>query len=142
MTARPVATAPGFDTLSPHFTWAQSWTTNLYCGDAVVDRIPFHGFEAVTLDHFDDLLIGHFDFAAECLLDIDLITYEPQFELVEFRFPACFEVPHPLAVFVGIVYIDYDFGKRVGIENAFVMPVAFDCGRFEAGGAELVNDLF
>ena len=31
---------------------------------AVIDRISFHSFEAGTLDHFDDLLLGHFYFAA------------------------------------------------------------------------------
>ena len=30
----------------------------------VIDRIPFHGLEASAVDHFDDLLLGHFDFAA------------------------------------------------------------------------------
>ena len=29
----------------------------------IINRIPFHRFEAGSLDHFDDLLLGHFDFA-------------------------------------------------------------------------------
>ncbi len=33
---------------------------NLHCGDAVVDGVAFDGVEAGTLDHFDDLLFGHF----------------------------------------------------------------------------------
>src|SRR5436190_9206911 len=32
--------------------------------DSVIDRISFHSVEAGTVDHFDDLLFGHFYFAA------------------------------------------------------------------------------
>ena len=32
--------------------------------DAIINRISFHGLEAGALDHFDDLLLGHFYFAA------------------------------------------------------------------------------
>ena len=32
--------------------------------NTIIHRIPFHGFEAGAVDHFDDLLLGHFDFAA------------------------------------------------------------------------------
>jgi hypothetical protein len=39
-------------------------TTNLHCGDAVVEGVTFDGFEAGAVDHFDDLLFGHFYFAA------------------------------------------------------------------------------
>ena len=31
--------------------------------NAVVDGVAFDGFETRTLDHFDDLLFGHFYFA-------------------------------------------------------------------------------
>jgi hypothetical protein len=41
----------------------QNWTTNLHCRDAIVDGVAFEGFEAGALDHFDDLLFGHFYFA-------------------------------------------------------------------------------
>lgn len=40
----------------------QNLTTNLHRGDAVVNGVSFHGFEAGAGDHFDDLLLGHFDF--------------------------------------------------------------------------------
>jgi len=35
----------------------------LHRRDAVVDGIAFDGLETCTLDHFDDLLFGHFHFA-------------------------------------------------------------------------------
>jgi len=34
--------------------------TNINCGDAVVSDVTFDGVEAGALDHFDDLLFGHF----------------------------------------------------------------------------------
>ena len=37
--------------------------TTLHCRDPVINRIPFHGFEASAVDHFDDLLFGQFHFA-------------------------------------------------------------------------------
>lgn len=36
--------------------------THTSLGDAVVNGVSFHGFEAGAGDHFDDLLLGHFDF--------------------------------------------------------------------------------
>jgi len=63
-------------------------------------------------------------------------------ELVERGFPTRLKIPHPLAIFVEVVYVDNYFGKRVGVENTFVMPVAFDSCRFKAGRSELVNDFF
>jgi len=38
--------------------------TNLHCGDAVVDSVSLNGFKSCTLDHVNDLLFGHFYFAA------------------------------------------------------------------------------
>ncbi len=32
--------------------------------NAIIHSIPFHSLEAGTVDHFDDLLLGHFDLAA------------------------------------------------------------------------------
>ena len=32
--------------------------------DSIIHRIPFDGFETGAVDHFDDLLFGHFYFAA------------------------------------------------------------------------------
>ena len=37
----------------------QNWTTNLHCGDAVIDRIPLHSFKTRVFDHFDELVLGH-----------------------------------------------------------------------------------
>jgi hypothetical protein len=40
---------------------------NILCpngGDAIVDGVAFDRFEAGAVDHFDDLLFGHFYFAA------------------------------------------------------------------------------
>lgn len=31
--------------------------------DSVVNGVPFNGLEAGSVDHFDDLWFGHFDFA-------------------------------------------------------------------------------
>ena len=42
----------------------QNGTTNLHCGDAVVDGVAFDGLEAGSLDHFYDPPFGHFYFAA------------------------------------------------------------------------------
>jgi len=38
--------------------------TNLHYSDAVIDRISLDHLEAGAVDHFDDLVLGHFYFAA------------------------------------------------------------------------------
>lgn len=50
--------------VAPTLHLTQNWTTNLYCRDAVVDGVAFDGLEAGAVDHFDDLLLGHFYFVA------------------------------------------------------------------------------
>jgi hypothetical protein len=39
-------------------------TNSLHCRDAVVVGISFDGLETRAVDHFDDLLFGHFHFAS------------------------------------------------------------------------------
>ena len=48
-------------TVAPALHWAQNWTTNSHCGDAVVDGVSLDGLKPGVLDHGDEFLFGHFD---------------------------------------------------------------------------------
>ncbi len=44
--------------VAPTLHSTQNRTSNLHCGDAVVDGVAFDGVEAGAVDHFDDLFLS------------------------------------------------------------------------------------
>jgi len=74
------------------------------------------------------------------LFDLDAMAHHPQFKLLETRFPAVLELPHPLPVRAGVGDVHDQPDEIVPVNYGAVAPVAFDLLGLVAGGTEPIDD--